>query len=274
MKMQKIEQSYTGEDDIAKLPHFKGNYINFGYWRDILQSTQQQTITVQQRIDASANLYKLVINELSIEKNDAILEVGCGRGNGCILIASEYNDLVEHVYGIDSTREQIEKAKNIHSEFLKNRDNSNVTFIHSDDLSVFPDDSMNKILSVEAAQYFGVLGMQSFAKHVKRILRQNGKLVFTTFFATNEDGYEQSKDLIQTVADGIDQPIPIDTVITIFKNEGFHTIECKSIGSDVFLGFDTWLSQNEPLPTPWSRNVYKAYQSGLIDYYVISMFIK
>ncbi len=106
-KQIKIENAYGFHPgNWGDLAIFQGDYINFGYWKDILGG---EKITVQDRVRSSAALYGYVINNLHVSIGDTVLELGCGRAVG-ILDAVEYMD-ASKIIGIDFSRAQIERAK-------------------------------------------------------------------------------------------------------------------------------------------------------------------
>jgi ubiquinone/menaquinone biosynthesis C-methylase UbiE len=106
-KQIKIENAYgSHRENWGDLPVFRGDYINFGYWKDI---SVGEEITVENRIKSSAALYKYVIDNLHVSIGDTVLELGCGRAMG-MLDAVEYMDMSK-IIGIDFSRPQIERAK-------------------------------------------------------------------------------------------------------------------------------------------------------------------
>jgi SAM-dependent methyltransferase len=109
----KVVEIY-GIKNLSEKPAFQGGYINFGYWKNI--GLKKKTLSQEERILASKQLYDLVIQELNITKNDRVLEVGCGLGNGCIDILQSCHP--EEIVGIDLTPQQIIKAKNRHRAHL------------------------------------------------------------------------------------------------------------------------------------------------------------
>jgi hypothetical protein len=75
--------------------------------------------------------------------------------------------------------------------------------------------------------------------------------------------------MIQTIHDGIDKAPSITTFKEILERNGFTNITVESIGKNVWQGFDAWTAQGD-LKDSWTRNWYKAYQQGLIDYYLVT----
>jgi len=255
-----IKNTY-GTNDLSKSPPFQGGYINFGYWKNIEIEGQ---ITEEQRIRASFDLYKLIIDKLDLKANEHVLEVGCGLGNGGRYVASIYNPQL--MTCIDSVDEQIMRAKALHT--LESEKYNNLEYI------VSPADNVDKasgaydkIYSVEVAQYFP--SMEKFANEAFRLLKHNGKIIVTAHFSTSKKGYERAKQLIPTVSQNIDRMIPIKEVQNAFIRAGFKEVKVESIGEHVFGGFDQWISQVEDVD--WAHNINKLYQENSIDYYVITL---
>lgn len=259
---EKLLTETYGKLDLASKPAFQGGYINFGYWKGITFKNRQQ-ITKEERIYASEALYDLVINHLNIKQKDKILEIGSGKGYGCIKIAKRFAP--ELITGVDVTPEQIERSKTIHKEEI-NRFNPTLSFINASATKLpLPNNSYTKIYSVEAAQCFS--SMVQFAKEAKRVLKKGGRLVLTAHFSTGGKGYEELRKIIPTIDQGVDRLIPIQQVRSAFSQEGFKEIHFSSIGNFVFEGLDRWLAQVEDVK--WGRDLFKSYQHGYLDYYII-----
>ncbi|MBP9792166.1 MAG: methyltransferase domain-containing protein [Rickettsiales bacterium] len=258
---QEVIKTY-GNDNLADKPPFQGGYINFGYWKNI-PTEDNSKISQNERVQASFNLYKLIIDKLNIQQSDNVLEVGCGQGYGSAYVATEYKP--HKINGIDISPYQIERAKHLHSSILEQYHGLEFQTSPADALKK-PNNYYDKIYSVEAAQYFP--SMNNFAKEMHRILKTDGVIVFTTLFSTDVNGYGAAKKLLPTVEQNIDRLIPVNDVRQAFINNGFIEIETERIGQHVFKGFDLWISQVED--APWGRNFYKLYKSKNINYYVLS----
>lgn len=251
-----------GVKKLDQMPSFKGGYINFGCWEGI---NLQKKLSESDRVRASEQLYKLVFSELAMaQEGMKVLEVGCGLGNGCALLAQKMP--TAKIFGVDITPMQIERARSRHSSGLKV--GKNIDFkVGKASNTGFKDQFFDQIYSVEAAQYFP--SMLHFAQEAYRILRPGGKLVVTAHFSTSNEGYEKVKQLLPTVAEGVDLIIPIEEVRAAFKQAGFRESKFYPIGNKVFKGFDKWISQVPD--APWARNIYKSYRNNFINYYVIAL---
>lgn len=257
-----VLQKVYGPEDLGMLSNFQGGYINFGYWESILLKDNKK-ISVEERIKSSEALYDLIFNLCQFEKDDDVLEIGCGRGLGCAAVATKYQP--NKIVGIDITAEQIERANKLHKEILRLSPSLSFVVCACENLK-FPKDYFNKIFSVEAAQHF--LSIDDFASEAERVLKPNGQLVFATHFSTSQHGLEQMQKQDLIVKEGIDRLVPIQSVLTSLKKAGFANIESHTIGENVFEGYEKWISQID-CKTPWSHNIYKSYTKGYLDYYVI-----
>lgn len=254
---ENIIETY-GVNDLAKIKDFQGGYINFGYWKNI---SWDKKITVPQRIESSRNLYTLMFDMLKINKNDEVLEIGCGRGNGCIELLNRIAP--KRLWGVDITPQQIQRAQSIHKFALEKFPMLSFKISSSNKLS-FDNNSFTKIYSVEAAQCFP--SMDKFAKEAYRVLKKDGTVAITAHFSTTEEGYQEVRRLIPTFEKG-DRLIPIEQVRQSFKDAGFTEIKFFSIGAYVFKSLDQWLEQIDAIS--WVRNFYQCYNKGYLDYYVL-----
>lgn len=127
-----------------------------------------------------------------------------------------------------------------------------------------PSQSVDKIISVEVFQH--VNSIENAAKEIKRILKPGGKFTFATYFPRNEDHIEELKDLLPLIDNKLENPITPDKVMKYFVNAGFRKIELKSIGENVFYGYQKWITQVGI--NNFSNNYLKAYEKQYLDYYI------
>jgi cyclopropane fatty-acyl-phospholipid synthase-like methyltransferase len=128
-------------------------------------------------------------------------------------------------------------------------------------------EAFSKIISVEAAQHFR--NISAFLSEAYRVLKKDGKLAITTFFSTSSASLDELKTLIPTIRDDIDKVVPIEDVVNTLKQVGFKVVSHRSIGEEVWHGFDKWIAQGEMRST-WNTNWLVAYNKGLVDYYIIT----
>ncbi len=248
-------QRVYGAGDLAALPVFAGGFINFGYWAGI---PLDGDLTVEQRVATQEALYDVVLDALPVRAGDHVLEVGCGRGLGARRVLHRDPGLVR---GVDLTPEQVARA-------TAANDDPRVAFVQgsSSDLP-FPDASFDALLSVEAAQHFE--DVPGFARESARVLAPGGRFALTTFFARHDRAGQQLAELLKTFASGLDLAHPVDDVLDHLREAGFEQVTAHSIGEHVWRGLDRWLELG-PRPDRWDRNWLRAFERGLVDYYLIT----
>jgi cyclopropane fatty-acyl-phospholipid synthase-like methyltransferase len=132
----------------------------------------------------------------------------------------------------------------------------------------FGPESFDKIYSVEAAQHF--TSIESFIRESYRTLLPKGKLCIATFFATNKAGaVGKIKQLIETAQTEVDHFTPISTVHEYFHEAGFKNIKIRSIGKNVWNGYDKWISQLPEFRDTWNKDWLTCYTRGLVDYFIV-----
>ena len=83
----------------------------------------------------------------------------------------------------------------------------------------------------------------------------------TSFFATTADSATRLPDLLETFASGIDLATPVDALATALQHAGFIDVEVRSIGEDVWPGWDRWIA-GTGYRDSWSRNWLVAAQQA------------
>lgn len=253
-----VETLY-GDMDFGATELFAGGFINFGYWENL---KIDRKISVKKRALSSKNLYEKVLDCLKINEKDTILEVGCGLGNGCVLLHSQYHP--KYVVGIDASDAQIQRAKKTHKKYLyESRDSIRFIVAKAENIPI-PANSITKAFSVEALQHFESLD-DSLAS-ISKSLKTDGKFVVTTFFFKSNPTKEFF-DLFPNFTSGTDKVIKRSDFLKKLKNHGFIDIQSWSIGKHVWDGFDKWISQTAYKET-WDRNWIQAYKDGILDYYI------
>ncbi len=250
-----------GDDDLSSIAIFSGNYINFGYWEDFTPGR----ISVGERTESQANLYRTVLRRLRIDPTDVALEVGCGIAVGAALAIREFGPRAVH--GLDMSQHQINRATRVNAE-LDTQQRDRLVLQQGSALKLpYASEIFDKCYSIEAAQHFDDL--TTFASEAYRVLRPGGRLAVTTFFATHPTAAEGLRRLIETIDSGVDVVLPIDSFRNDLLAAGFVDVHVDSIGEHVWRGFDAWIEQTE-FKDSWGRNWLKAYNHGLIDYYLVT----
>lgn len=256
-----VEDLY-GEQNLAETSLFSGGFINFGYWKHL---KTHPIISARTRALSSQRLYEKIFDILSINTTDSILEIGCGLGNGCVLLHQKYNPV--YVIGIDASSAQIQRAIQRHEKYLKKtRDSLIFSRTTAEDFRISPN-SISKAFSVEALQHFD--SIEKFLKTIFKALKPGGRLVVTTFFLKSKPP-QDFFDLFPNFASGVDKLINVNDFSQKLLNHGFINLKSESIGPFVWPGFDKWISQTEYKDT-WDKNWLQAYKRGILDYYVFEM---
>ncbi|MGH3838282.1 MAG: class I SAM-dependent methyltransferase [Pseudonocardiaceae bacterium] len=250
-----------GEDDLSSLAIFSGNYINFGYWQDFTPGL----ISVDERTESQADLYRAVVRRLKIDPTDAALEVGCGIAVGTALTLREFDPSA--VYGLDLSPDQIDRAARVNAELIAQHPDRLVLQQGSALELPFADEMFDKCYSVEAAQHFEDLA--AFASEAYRVLRPGGRIAVTTFFTPHTTALDGLRRLIETIDSSVDVVLTIDSFRDDLLKAGFVDVGVESIGEHVWHGFDAWMDQTE-FRASWGRNWLTAYNQGLIDYYLVT----
>ncbi|MES2141379.1 MAG: class I SAM-dependent methyltransferase [Pseudomonadota bacterium] len=239
---------------------FKGNFINFGYWKKI-----PHNLTEKDAVEANANLYHQVFKHLMPEKEDKILEVGSGYGAGCALLASLHS--TQSIIGLDYLTAHVKRSSKAHSSLIEEK---KVQYLQGKAEAIpLPNASINKIYTVEAFQHFNA---QYAIPEFARVLIQGSKLVISTFFAKNKNCFKELLTLLPRPAilpdDSNEDLAALPEVLNLLKNNLFKNIQIENIGQYVWSGYDIWVRQNEP--GIWDTNWRTAYERELLDYYIIT----
>lgn len=250
-----------GADDLSSMAIFSGNFINFGYWQHFTPGL----ISIDERTESQANLYRTVLRRLEIDSTDVALEVGCGIAVGMALALREFNPRT--VYGLDLSQDQIDRATRINADLVTHQPDRFVLQQGSALELPYAGEKFEKCYSVEAAQHFEDLA--AFASEAHRVLRPAGRLAVTTFFTPYPSAIDELRRLIETIDSGVDVILAIGSFRDDLLEAGFVDVRVESLGEHVWRGFDAWIGQTE-FRDGWSRNWLDAYNRGLIDYYLIT----
>jgi ubiquinone/menaquinone biosynthesis C-methylase UbiE len=257
--LSNVEALY-GEQDLSSSTLFAGGFINFGFWENI---DLRGRITKKSRILSSQKLYEKVFEALSIRTGDAVMEVGCGLGNGAILLHKKFSP--KFIVGIDASAHQIQRALKKHCKYLQGHKDSIRFMVCPAEAIEVKAHRFDKIFSIEALQHFNDL--RGFLHSVFLALKPNGKLIISTFFfrVPPPSGF---MDLFPNFQHGIDKIVQITEFTDLLRKQGFQKIRHQSIGKSVWKGFDKWISQTEYKDT-WDKNWKLAYDEGILDYFFI-----
>ncbi|MFI0905123.1 class I SAM-dependent methyltransferase [Streptomyces sioyaensis] len=257
-----------GELDLSTVPAFAGGFINFGYWAG-LTGPADRPLTEADRVRSEQDLYRLVLDTFEPAQGRTALEVGCGRGLGCALALRECG--LGTVIGLDAHPDQIARAKKANAELLAASPDTagRLEFLQGAAQQIpLPDGSVDCLFSVEAAQHFRDL--PGFARESARVLRAGGRLALTTFFARTPAAARALPGLLPPYADGLDVPHVVDEVAATLSAAGLRQVRVRPIGEGVWEHYDRYMAQQPELRDDWARRYLTAYETGLLDYYVLT----
>ncbi|MGW8975728.1 class I SAM-dependent methyltransferase [Streptomyces platensis] len=258
-----------GEFDLSTVPAFAGGFINFGYWTG-LPGPGDRELTTADRVRSEEDLYRLVLGTFDRPRGRTALDVGCGRGLGCALALREFG--LEPVIGLDAHPDQIARAREANADLLTAAGDTpgRLEFLLGAAQRIpLPDGSVDCLFSVEAAQHFRDL--PGFAREAARVLRPGGRLALTTFFARTRAAARALPELLPPYADGLDVPHVVDEVAATLTAAGLREVRVRPIGDGVWEPYDRYMAQQPELhDDEWPRRYLTAYETGLLDYYLLT----
>ncbi|MFJ9614551.1 class I SAM-dependent methyltransferase [Streptomyces noursei] len=263
---ERVAATY-GEADLSTVPAFAGGFINFGYWA-WLPELADRPLTEEDRVRSEQDLYRLVLDTFDRPRGRTALEVGCGRGLGCALALREFD--FGSLIGLDAHPDQIARALEANAELLReDAGPRRLEFVLGPAQRMpLPDACADFVYSVEAAQHFRDLA--GFAREAVRVLRPAGQFALTTFFARVPEAVRVLPELLPPYADGLDVPHLVDDVAATFDAAGLRDVAVTPIGDGVWEPYDRYMEQRPELRDKWPRQYLTAYQTGLLDYYLIT----
>jgi ubiquinone/menaquinone biosynthesis C-methylase UbiE len=242
---------------------FKGNFINFGYWKNI-----PNIISTADVIEANTQLYYQIFQRLKFKEQDKVLEVGSGRGRGCSLLCSSHP--IQSIVGLDCLITHIECSVRAYSYLIEAK---KIKFLQGRAESIpLPDASIDKIYTIEAFQHFKA---RCAISEFSRVLSPGGKLIITTFFANHTIYFNELLTLLPRPAildDNNEELVALPEILNLLKTYSFKNVFVENISKYVWPGYDIWVRQNDP--NIWDKNWMIAYAKGLIDYYIITADLK
>ncbi len=150
----------------AKIRDPRFLFMNHGFWQPELVAEAADPGAYAHHL--SEALVRKVLGDLPCA-GDRVLDVGCGRGGACALLARESE--AEAIVGLDRCAEGINTCR-------ANVRNDRVTFVVGDAQSLpFEDGSFDRVLNIESAH--GYPDRLGFFREVYRVLRTHGSFNYT-----------------------------------------------------------------------------------------------
>lgn len=152
-------KKYYDENQVLYNHFWSQNALHYGFWN---KNTKKLS-------DALLNTNKFVLNCLEINKNDYVLDAGCGVGGTSIFIAENSH---ARVSGITISDIQLKKSK---EQALKSKASKLLEFSNQDFTKTqFKDNTFSKIFGIESICH--AHKKIDFLKEAYRILKKNGKI--------------------------------------------------------------------------------------------------
>jgi len=156
---------------------------------------------------------------LNLTSEKIILDVCCGVGETTMYFAQKNNCTA---YGIDISTEAINSANN-----STKKDGLNVKFLEGDLKNNLPFSNtyFDAIVCIEAILYFDYHERLRILKEWNRILKPNGKLIYTDPCITS--GILSNEEILQRVISGTYFFTPPKLQDDLFKSSGFELIKSE-----------------------------------------------
>ncbi len=200
----------------------ENQYDLLGLFEDIVKRLKEQGVDLNHitRSDISgvdefhlrgAEVSKELVTEFDL-KNLNVLDVGCGLGGPCRMLADEFNC---NVFGIDMSHEFIRTAQKL-SEIIQI--NGKTEFVQGDALNLPYEDNSFDVVWTQHVQ-MNIEDKETFYSEINRVLNNNGTLIYYDIFKNVND------DIYYPVPWANDESISflgtIENMETILKNLGF-----------------------------------------------------
>ena len=165
------------------------HYTKEGLYDTVINKLQELGITAATRKDISgvdefhirgAAVSKELAQDAGFNINSKILDIGCGLGGPCRMLADEYGCAVT---GIDITEEFIQTAKRL-TALVKLDDK--VNFLKADALQLPFDDESFDFTWTQHVQ-MNIEDKHRFYAEMKRVLKTGGKFIYYDVFSRNKE---------------------------------------------------------------------------------------
>jgi tocopherol O-methyltransferase len=215
--------------------------LHYGYW-------DAGTKTFH---DALLNINKVLSQKAAIEKDDRVLDAGCGIGGSSVWLAKNIGC---RATGISLSAKQVETA----NAFAEKEDLHTLAFFEQKDFTAtgYADESFDIVWAIESVCH--ARDKSAFLKEAFRVLKKGGRLIMADFF--KQPGLTgKAAQLITEWANG--WAIDDFAVLTDFSGQadlaGFRDINIEDATDKII---------------PSAKRLYRAYVPGVIGGWLYRLF--
>lgn len=191
--------------------------------------------------EAQREKINLCCRKLQLQRNERLLDIGCGWGS--LLIAAAKNFGVQGV-GITLSKEQLAYGRQqIENEGL--RDRVRLEYLDYRDLPRL-NQSFDKVVSVGMFEHVGKANMRHFLENARTVLRPDGLLLLHTIGKTVEE--PTNSWIRKYIFPGCYLP-DLGSILENSSNLGLSFIDCENMRMHYSKTLDNWVERfekNEP----------------------------
>lgn len=195
-----------------------GRHVHWGYW----ETPEKATLSIDDFVQATENLSKMLISAAKITDGQKVLDVGCGFG-GTIASLNETHTGLDLV-GINIDDRQLERAR----QKIQAIGNNTIEFQQGDACALpFLDNSFDVVLAVECVFHFP--SREQFIKEAYRVLKPGGFLALSDFIPGRFSPLRLSGQFNSSFFGACDVRYTIDNYHALAKKTGFTLDSDKNI---------------------------------------------
>lgn len=231
LKDAKTYYESLGDDIVkGKSENFKNDnkslWFNVGYWKGVTSYEE-----------ACKNYADKLVEFGGINKDDTILDVGFGFGVQDIHWMKKYNP--KKIIGLNISPTQVKVGRElVEEEGLSEK----IDFRVGDAVNLdFEDNSFDMLIALDCIYHFNT--REKFIKEAYRVLKPNGKLVFSDFLPSKRRNNFFRKFLLNTHSIPIKNLYPKEELLEISSSIGFKNIQNIDISDGVFQGTSKYVLQ-------------------------------
>ncbi len=171
---------------------------------------------------AAVNTIRILADAVGIEADDRVLNVGCGAGEGSVVLASEYGATVE---GVDIGETQLDIAREYVSDHgVADRTTFAVDDLH--ELATVEDDSVDVYWALETLSHAADLA--TAMTQAQRVLADDGRLAVADLFVRDGDLSPDDRDRLTTLEDGLGVHVgTLADLESALADAGFDHVETR-----------------------------------------------